>query len=101
MRHPAGGGRLTGGLPVSYTEETRDVNSVDDYPCNSVYLPDHCGAAAKREGRRPGGSVRRHGLADCVRPPRFRNAALEGHHAIGDPLHDHVVLAFDSCDAYG
>jgi hypothetical protein len=78
----------------------RNAYSVDDCPYHSVYLPDHCRPAAKRQSGGLGGSVWRHGVADGFWSPRFRDTALEGHYAIGSPLHGDVAVPFHFGDAH-
>jgi len=59
------------------------------------------GVAAKRQGRRPGRSVRRHGIADRFRAARIGYGAFEGDHRLGDPVHADLADAVDFGDARG
>src|SRR5690242_2317354 len=69
------------------------------HPRGGVLVPDHRDPAAKRQGCGPGGSVRRHGLADGVRAARLGHASFESHHDLGGGVHVHVAGAVHSGDA--
>ncbi len=96
---PPRGASLTRASAVSYTNKNSNAYFVDDRSCNRVHFPDHCRAAAKRQGCGSGRCIWRDGLADSVRPAGFGDAALQGYDGLRHRIHDYVAFVVDPGDA--
>lgn len=88
-------GSLTHGVAVSYTGNSKHVHYIDHHPRLGLLVSDDRGSVAEREGRGPGGSFWRYGIADGVWAAGIGNAAFQSNHGFRHRVHVYVAGAID------